>query len=385
LDSDAWIEDLPSRTLARTAKHTKSQEYLRQPKGPWNTVAPGNCRTAPGCTGKDPLPQSYQLRGTTSMKAMESDNRLKVSIKGRQIRVAADVIAGKTIVTKGNLLRIAQIKDDVCDDGLIDHETIIGELKSRRRADIFTFDQKLLETQPRFPYYFEWDNLAVLTINTYQDWWNNKIKNDARRMVRKAEKSGVTVRVVPFSDELIVGIKGIYDEAPIRQGKPFWHYNKNFETVKKENSTFLDRAEFIGAYYDHELIAFNKIFYTGDRADQIQLLSKLRHRDKSATNALIAKAIEVCADKRIRYLTYGKFSYGNKAGDSLSEFKERNGFEIFSFPRYYVPMTLVGKVAITLKLHQPLVKLLPPLVVERLLALRAKMYALKYRGTPGLE
>ncbi len=319
------------------------------------------------------------------MNTMDADNKQTISIRGKQITVAADMIAGKAIVTKGSLLRIARVKDDVCDDGVIDPESIVSELRRRRRADIFTFDQKLLETEPRFPYYFEWDNLAVLTIKTYEHWWNAQIKNDARRMVRKAEKNGVTVKVVPFSDELVAGIKGIYDEVPIRQGKPFWHYKKDIETVKKENSTYLERAEFIGAYCGDELIGFNKIFYTGNRADQIQLLSKLRHRENSPTNALIAKAVEVCAAKGILYLTYGKFSYGNKVGDTLSDFKERNGFANITFPRYYVPMTLVGKVAVALKLHRRLIELLPPSVVDRLWAVRASLYAMKYRGTAGMS
>ena len=67
-------------------------------------------------------------------------------------------------------------------------ETIINELKKLKKADIFTFDQKLPDTEPKFKYYFEWDNLAVLQIKSFEHWWNKQIHNDARRMVRKSTK-----------------------------------------------------------------------------------------------------------------------------------------------------------------------------------------------------
>ena len=72
----------------------------------------------------------------------------------------------------------------------------------------------------------------------------------------------------------------------------------------------------------------------------------MKHRDKAPTNALIAKAVEVCAEKGISYLTYGKYHYGKKDAKSLSDFKMRHGFDKIDIPRYYVPLTLKAKFAL---------------------------------------
>lgn len=312
------------------------------------------------------------------VNAMSSELKEEINIKGEKKAVDSIIIDDKNIVILGNLLKIASIKDDICDDGIRNPETIINKLKKSKKADILTFDQKLPDTEPKFKYYFEWDNLAVLQIKSFEHWWNKQIHNDARRMVRKAEKKGVEVKVVPFTNELVSDIKSIYDETPIRQGKPFWHYNKDFNKIKKDNSSFLERSEFIGAYYNNELIGFDKIIFTGNRADQIQLISKIKDRDKSPTNALIAKAVEVCAQKGISYLTYGKYLYGKKSADLLSEFKKRNGFKEVDFPRYYIPLTLKGKMALTFKFHKGLIELLPSFFIDILLKMRNKFYNIKY-------
>jgi hypothetical protein len=309
---------------------------------------------------------------------MGSPYNQTINIRGKMTSVYSVVTHGKTIVVTGKLPRIASIKDEICDGGIADPETLITELRTIQTADIFTFDQKLPHTEPKFKYYFEWDNIAVLQIRNFDHWWNNQIQNDARRMVRKAHKNGVSVRAVPLTDELVGGIKSIYDESPIRQGKPFWHYNKDFHTIKNDNSSFLDRSEFIGAYFNNELIGFEKIIYTGNRADPIQLISKIKDRDKSPTNALIAKSVEICAQKKIEYLTYGKYLYGKKSDHSLIDFKKRNGFEKVQIPRYYIPLTLAGKMAIKLKLHRQLIELMPSFSIDLLMKIRSKLYDIRY-------
>ena len=306
----------------------------------------------------------------------------KINIRGKRIVVDSIVIDGKTIVTTGNVVKIARVKDELCDDGVHNPETIINRLKEIRKADIFTFDQKLPDTEPKFKYYFEWDNLAVLQIKSFEHWWNKQIQNDARRMVRKAQKNGVITKTIPFTDGLVSGIKDIYDESPMRQGRPFWHHKKDFNRIKEDNSSFLERAEFIGAYFKDELIGFEKIVYTCNRADPIQLISKIKDKDKSPTNGLIAKSVEVCAQKGITYLTYGKYLYGKKSADSLSEFKKRNGFEKVDIPRYFIPLTVKGKIALKLKLHRDLIELLPSFVITFAMKIRSKLYKLKYRKDP---
>ena len=303
----------------------------------------------------------------------------KINIKGKRRSVDSIIIDGKPIVVNGTFLKTASIKDELCDDGVDSPETIINELRKLGLADIFTFDQKLPESEPKFKYYFEWDNIAVLHITSFEDWWKNQIHNDARRMVRKAEKNGVITKVIPFSDDLVKGIKDIYDELPIRQGKPFWHYKKDFNIIKEDNLPFLERSEFIGAYYNNELIGFEKIIYTGNRADPTQLISKIKDRDKSPTNAIVAKSVEICAQKGISFLTYGKYVYGHKEADTLREFKKRNGFKKIDIPRYYIPLTIKGDLALKLRLHRGLIETVPSFLVDFLIKLRSKFYFRKYQ------
>jgi hypothetical protein len=312
---------------------------------------------------------------------MDINMAAQTSIRGKIKRVTEYTFSDKKVVITGKLLKVASIRDEICDDIIDNPQRIIDELSRIGGADIFTFDQKVPHSKPDFPYYWENDNVAVLKIESFDKWWNNQIGNDARRMVRKSQKHGVVTKVQTISDDLIHGIKQIYDETPIRQGKPFWHYKKDFNAVKTENSTYPEGLIFIGAYCNNELIGFNKLFYKGDCAAQIQLISKIKDRDKAPTNALIAKAVEFCAEMGITYLVYGKYSYGKKGQDSLQDFKKRNGFEKMELPKYFVPLTLIGKVAIRCNLHKRLVDLLPVAVVNPLLAVRSWIYSVRYKKT----
>jgi hypothetical protein len=173
-------------------------------------------------------------------------------------------------------------------------------------------------------------------------------------MVQKAEKSGVIVREVPFDDALVAGINAIYNETPVRQGKKFWNYGKDLAAVRSMNGTFLDRSIFLGAYFRDSLIGFVKLVANEEwsQAGLMQIISMIQHRDKAATNALIAQAVRSCADRAIRHLWYANFSYGKKQQDSLADFKRRNGFQKTDVPRYYVALTVVGSIAFRLHLHR---------------------------------
>jgi len=153
--------------------------------------------------------------------------------------------------------------------------------------------------------------------------------------------------LVEFDDAFVNGIVGINNETPIRQGRAFWHFQKSFEDVKRENSTYPGRNAFLGAYYENQLIGFIRIIYADAMASIVQLLSMMKHYDKRPANALIAKAVEICEQGGISYLMYCNYIY-NDPKSSLTEFKRRNGFEQVLLPRYYIPLTLKGKIALRL-------------------------------------
>ena len=210
----------------------------------------------------------------------------------------------------------------------------------------------------------------------------HQIDFKARNKVRKAEKNGVVVREVPLDDTLVRGITAIYNECPIRQGKRFWHYGKDFEAVRQMNGTFLDQSIFIGAFFQDNLIGFVKLVSdeNRDQAGLMQIVSMIQHRDKAATNALIAQSVRSCADRGISHLWYANFSYGKKQPDSLADFKRHNGFQKVDLPRYYIPLTVAGRIALRLGLHNSTAEWIPEPLAARFRKIRSLWYAKKFSG-----
>jgi len=290
-------------------------------------------------------------------------------------------VCGKEIKVDGRLIRIARLEGELY-MFLDDPDAVIeGLQKSGTRIDLFTFLQKLPETSPKYAYPMEWDNLAVLPVSTFNHWWTQQIGFKARNKAKQAEKKGVTLREVPFDESLVKGIWEIYNECPIRQGKRFPHYGMSLERAHEYAGTFLDCSVFIGAFLVDKLIGFVKLTWdeTQTQANLMHIVSMVEHRDKAPTNALIAQAVRSCAERKIPYLTYSNFSYGRRQRDSLSDFKERNGFQRTDLPRYYVPLTRLGWASFRLGLHHKLVDLVPESVAFRFRAVRKALYGRIYQ------
>jgi hypothetical protein len=307
-----------------------------------------------------------------------------ISAGGKAVTVPSFHIAQRRIVVTGRWLRVARLDDEewIESQTVNDPEPFILELKNASpKADVFTFAQDLSESQPKYSFPFEWEDVAAVPITTYSDWWE-ALPQESRKNVRRAGRKGVVVKLASFDDDLVQGIKAIYDETPIRQGRPFWHYGKALESVRHENSSFLDRSNFVAAYCGSELIGFIKIVYVGKIARIMQILSKNAHLDKHPPNALLAKAMETCCQRGMTHFIYGKYFYGNKGDTPLTEFKRRNGFQRLRFPRYFVPLTLKGRVAMALRLHLGAKNLIPSRLANILLHARARFYQRKLPNTP---
>jgi len=288
----------------------------------------------------------------------------------------------KEIRIEGRLIRIARLEGDGFEFLENPDAALAGLCEAGVRIDLFTFMQKLPHTSPKYGYPMEWDNVAALRVSTFDHWLTRQINDKTRNMVRRAAKNGVAVREVPFDDILVQGISAIYNESPIRQGKSFWHYGKDLETVRRERAAFLDRSIFIGAFLSDSLIGFAQLVSDAaqGQAGLMQILSMIKHRDKAPTNALIAQAVRSCAERGIPYLVYGKFSYGKKQRDSLSDFKQHNGFQRIELPRYYVPLTLAGRVALHLGLHHRFVDHIPEPVFAQLRKIRSLWYHRRFQA-----
>jgi hypothetical protein len=291
-------------------------------------------------------------------------------------------ICGKEALIEGKLIRIARL-DAEGYDSLEDPEEALKILrKCQAKVDLFTFIQKLSDNSPRYNYPIEWDNIAVLPVSTFDHWITKQIDFKVRNKARKAAKSGVVVREIPFDDDLIKGVSTIYNESPIRQGKPFWHYGKDLETLRRMKVTFLDRSIFIGAFLEGSLIGFVKLVSNEDRsqAGLMHIVSMFQHRDKAPTNALIAQAVRSCAERGIPRLWYANFSYGKKQHDSLAEFKRHNGFQKIDLPRYYMPLTVAGRIALRLGLHHKPTDWIPEPLAARYRKIRSSWYARRFPG-----
>ena len=275
-------------------------------------------------------------------------------------------VCGKEIRTNRRLIRIGYL-DGEGYQFLEDPELGLQALReSESRIDLFTFIQPVSDRVPKYKYPMEWDNLATLKISTFDDWMMHQINSKVRNKIRKAEKSGVAVREVPFDDSLLRGIHTVYNESPVRQGRRFWHYGEDLETIRRIKATFLDRSIFIGAFFEENLIGFAKLVANEDwtQAGLMHIVSMIQYQDKAPTNTLIAQAVRSCARRGISYLWYANFSYGRKREDSLANFKRYNGFHRIEVPRYYVPLTAAGRVGLRIGLHHSIADLIPePLAV----------------------
>jgi hypothetical protein len=297
-------------------------------------------------------------------------------IRGQTLYVPSTEMCGRTVIVTGKWIRTAEIKDEGVVEGVTveDPDSFITKLKeSNLTADLFTFAQRPPEITPKYDYHRDWDNWAAIPTACFEDWWES-LSQVSRKNVRRAGRRGVVVKAISFDDDLVRGVHRIYNSIQIRDGRLFWHYGQDVDSVRRSLATYLNRSEFIGAYLGEELIGFLKMVYVDDTATIFHIISMDEHYDKRPQNALIAKAAEVCEQKSVSHLIYGKFIYGNKRRSSLVEFKRRNGFQQVNFPRYYIPLTPRGELFVRLRLYRGVSGLLPEPILYLALSCRDWYY-----------
>jgi hypothetical protein len=284
------------------------------------------------------------------------------------------IVDNTEIAVSGRFRRVARLRAEFY-DYLDDPIAFLAALRtSGLRADLFTFLQEPSQRKPMYDFQMEAEEIAALPITSYEHWWKRQLNDKTRNMIRKAQKSGIQIRPAELDDEFVKGILDIYNESPLRQGKPFAHYGKDFETTKMNHISFADRSEFIGAYYGDELVGFAKIVHGRSLSSLMQIISKIGHRNRAPTNALIAKSVEICAERGVPYLHYGVWS---KRG--LGDFKKHHGFEPLSIPRYTIPLNLKGKIILSARLHRKLSSYVPEQLEDDLVRIRARWNAYRTR------
>lgn len=303
-----------------------------------------------------------------------------VRIKGVPVHFDAVRVRNQTFVISGKIAKTAALRRDKNEwlEDVSDPEEVSRALKKTPiHIDFLKFWQRIPESEAKFEYYYETRQIAAIPVKDYKNWFEKQISPKARNKIRKTEKYGVVIGETELNDELIRGIMGIFNQSPVRRGKRFWHYGKDYQTVKTEMSLDLEESIFITAYYERELIGFIKLL-VGDRCAVITLiLDMMAHRDKAPMNGMIAKAVEICAERKIPYIIYTVWRRGEHG-----EFQESTGFEKIPVPEYFVPLTLKGAIALRLGLHRGPRGLIPEKMMVWLLALRANWYSFRYHRKP---
>jgi hypothetical protein len=282
------------------------------------------------------------------------------------------IVANKEVTVGGRLFRFGKLRHEWC-DFIEEPVAWVEEVrKDRAFADVFTLVRDIFDEGHALAFHHEPVSLAVLTVESYSKWWD-AIGFKARNKARKAQKSGVELRMVELNEEFAAGVQSIYNETPVKQGRKFYHYGKTVQEIREELRSFLDRSILVGAYHGTELIGFMKLFQGKDVLRTIHIIASIKHRGKCAMDALIANAVEICEREKVRHLQYGSWTDGG-----VGAFREKYLFRRIDVPRYFVPLTLRGKMALGLKLHRPFRDRVPKGLLGPLLNLRAKWYSLRF-------
>jgi hypothetical protein len=230
------------------------------------------------------------------------------------------------------------------------------EKLKQKGIDVFTFiERKWCFTLPNPPR--SWlktrDNIALLQIATY-DAWLESIGKKTRNMIRKAGRNRIRTEIAEPNRKLAEGIWKIYNDTPIRQERGFPHYGTSLQAIET-NMLLTKNSTYVVAYRQDELIGFIRLIH-GDNITFIdQILSLQKYWDKAVNNALVARAVQFCADKDIRWLMYGRM--GNHP--TLDNFKQNSGCIQFQLTRYYIILTGKGRIASRLGLHRDIKDALP--------------------------
>lgn len=302
---------------------------------------------------------------------------LQTTTRGKPVTVDAIEVDGATLVCRGRFLKTAQIFDEYWleRNTLPPPGKIVAHLDALPdKPDMFVFTQRVPDVEVIHSYYHELDNYAVLPLTTYENWFQH-IPASTRRNIRASEKRGISIRTSQYDDDYVRRISAIYNETPIRAGRQFWHFGKDLEAVRRENGTYATRSTYLAAYFQGEMVGYLKVVWDQQTAAIMQILSKLSVRDFRPNNALLAETVRQCCMRGVQYLIYERFDYGKKTDDSLTRFKQNNGFLRMDIPRYYVPLTAKGAIALRLGFHKSLRDRVPEVLLSRLRSLRTGWYS----------
>jgi hypothetical protein len=283
-------------------------------------------------------------------------------------------------VYRKGLARVLTLREELGDTIEAPERVAQAAKNNRLSADILTFTERFPETTRHYGYVMEWDNLAVLAVSNYDYWLKKQAERAVKRKVRKAAQAGIQVSAHRFSRELVNDLAKIFNETPIRRGRRYPYYGMKAEQIAQAWIPDAERSLFLLAECENEPVGFMKLLMTEHFGATSGSVTKLSHRDRAPMNALIAKAVDIVASRGLKRLIFGKFEYSGQIDSGLTMFKKHNGFERVEIPRYYIPLSVKGKVLLCLRLYRPLSTLVPISVARRLGRVRERWLRVRFRS-----
>jgi hypothetical protein len=245
---------------------------------------------------------------------------------------------------------------------IYDAEPTSGLLADLRQkgVDLFTFAQRsFLNSGPQHAFPKENEVIALLEINTFDDWWRFQIGKKVRQRILGAQRKGIAVKLVEANEDFFKGARSVYNETPMRQGLRYEGYGLSLSDVRKKFGN-LERSDILGAYLEGKLVGFIWIVY-GDRVASIEsYVSLIKYRSKAPNNVLMAEAVKRCSERGFHFLWYARFGYLQ----GLDMFRKHHGFAASPNVRYFVPLSTKGVLAIRLGIHKGFEYSLSPKIVR---------------------
>jgi hypothetical protein len=244
----------------------------------------------------------------------------------------------------------------------------------KKGVDLLSFVQRsFLGSVPSFSFPSETEVIGLLRITSFDNWWRFQIGKKVRERIRGADKKGVKVKLVEPDEDFFRGALDIYNETPIRQGLRYSGYGLSLGSVR-DKFKGLERSDILGAYFEGKLIGFVWIVY-GDKVASIEsYVSLIEYRNKAPNNILMAETVRRCSEKGFTFLWYARMGYLQ----GLDSFRKHNGFIASPNPRYFVPLSAKGVLAVKLRLHKGLEYALPAKMVRTVMP----VYSLANRLIP---
>jgi hypothetical protein len=180
--------------------------------------------------------------------------------------------------------------------------------------------------------------LAVLRLPSSYDRWYESLDKRVRHAIRTSRTSVEQCTI----DEGTKAIASIYTDIEERQGQPFPFHNIDAAELER---IMVRRKEsvFFHGLADGRLVGAARIIPSISEGFAIlaSLISRGSDFDKKPNDRLLAGLVEWAIQKQIGLLVYDYL-----ADDSLGFFKRRHGFCPLSVPRFGVPLTARGSLAL---------------------------------------